>query len=225
MQMACDGDGDGELVATAFVAKIYRMVNDPATDAVIGWGREDNSFVVLDPCIFSQIFLPSQFKHNSFSSFVRQLNTYGFRKVDPDRWEFAHACFLRGQTDLLRQIVRRRKGREEEEEDDDAVAMEVVRLKQEQREIGEKVDHVFRRLQEAERRPRQMLAFLVKLVGDPQLVGRLMARAGVGEGEGVGWKNRPKLWVEDGSSLPATLIPAAEAAAAIGLEAFGMGYD
>ncbi|XP_040381042.1 heat stress transcription factor C-2b-like [Oryza brachyantha] len=192
--MAAAGGGGG---AAPFVWKTYRMVEDPGTDGVIGWGKGNNSFVVADPFVFSQTLLPAHFKHNNFSSFVRQLNTYGFRKVDPDRWEFAHASFLRGQTHLLRNIVRRGSaaaggggaGKRRDASaldgsggDDDMtmVATEVVRLKQEQRTIDDRVAAMWRRVQETERRPKQMLAFLLKVVGDRDRLHRLVGAGGNG---------------------------------------------
>ena len=59
-----------------FLSKTYDLVSEPALDGVISWGAAGNSFVVWDPSTFARDVLPQNFKHNNFSSFVRQLNTY-----------------------------------------------------------------------------------------------------------------------------------------------------
>lgn len=59
-----------------FLSKTYDFVEDPVLDPIVSWGSNGLSFVVWDPVEFARTILPRNFKHNNFSSFVRQLNTY-----------------------------------------------------------------------------------------------------------------------------------------------------
>ncbi|KAK4759443.1 hypothetical protein SAY87_022574 [Trapa incisa] len=91
-----------------FLLKTFMLVEDPETDEVISWNAEGSGFVVWKPPEFARDLLPTLFKHCNFSSFVRQLNTYGFRKVATSRWEFCNDMFRKGEKELLSQIKRRK---------------------------------------------------------------------------------------------------------------------
>ncbi|KAK7396235.1 hypothetical protein VNO78_17096 [Psophocarpus tetragonolobus] len=91
-----------------FLLKTYMLVEDPATDDVVSWNSDGTAFVVWQPAEFARDLLPTLFKHSNFSSFVRQLNTYGFRKVATSRWEFFNERFRKGERELLYEIRRRK---------------------------------------------------------------------------------------------------------------------
>ncbi|GKB48478.1 heat stress transcription factor B-2b-like protein, partial [Tanacetum coccineum] len=59
-----------------FLTKTYKLVDDNSIDDVISWNDDGTSFIVWNPSDFANDLLPKYFKHNNFSSFVRQLNTY-----------------------------------------------------------------------------------------------------------------------------------------------------
>ncbi|KAI3762569.1 hypothetical protein L1987_53001 [Smallanthus sonchifolius] len=177
-----------------FLVKTYDMVDDSSTDKVVSQSATSNSFVMWDPPEFARDLLPKYFKHNIFSSFVRQLNTYGFRKVDPNCREFANEGFLCGQKHLLKTIVRRKSasghpqppqqtssvgacvevgkfGLEEEVErlkrDKNVLMKELVRLRQQQQSTDNQMQSMVQRLQGMEQRQQQMMSFLAKAVNSP----------------------------------------------------------
>ncbi|XP_011048671.1 PREDICTED: heat stress transcription factor B-2a-like [Populus euphratica] len=105
---AAAGGETSRSIPTPFLTKTFKIVDDHTIDDVISWNEDGSSFIVWNPTLFSRDLLPKFFKHNNFSSFVRQLNTYGFRKVVPDRWEFSNECFRKGEKNLLCEIQRRK---------------------------------------------------------------------------------------------------------------------
>lgn len=180
-----------------FLTKIFDIVEDPGTDSVVSWSQARNSFIVWDVRQFSTNLLPKHFKHGNFSSFIRQLNTYGFRKVDPDRWEFANEGFLGGQKHLLKKIKRRRNasqniqqhgmgncvelghfGLESEIErlrrDRSILMVEIVRLKKQQQNTRAQLAAMEERLQFTERKQQQMMAFLARALRNPTFILQLI---------------------------------------------------
>mmetsp|Transcript_39764 Transcript_39764/g.68179 ORF Transcript_39764/g.68179 Transcript_39764/m.68179 type:complete len:397 (+) Transcript_39764:51-1241(+) len=107
-QLITQADGPSSSGAPKpFLVKLFKMVEDPATESIISWLPAGDGLVVHDVEQFVAQLLPQYFKHSNLSSFVRQLNTYGFSKVDPDAWVFAHPHFKKGDRESLHLIERK----------------------------------------------------------------------------------------------------------------------
>ncbi|KAK9330045.1 hypothetical protein V1520DRAFT_149397 [Lipomyces starkeyi] len=131
------------------------MVNDPKNSAHINWMPDGLSFQVVGREQFEKTVLPKYFKHSNFSSFVRQLNMYGWHKVQDvtagamqsgeETWQFKSPNFIRGREDLLDNIVRNRgsKGSDDDEDFDlHQILEEVELIRQSQQIIAEQLKHL-----------------------------------------------------------------------------------
>ncbi|KZV28447.1 hypothetical protein F511_03250 [Dorcoceras hygrometricum] len=180
-----------------FLSKTFELVDDPSLDAIISWGPNGDSFVVWDPVEFARLILPRNFKHNNFSSFVRQLNTYGFRKIDTDKWEFTNEGFVRGKKHLLKNISRRKSAQSSQligtssvsqndtsrgvleseigllRRERSLMMMEVVELQKQHKGMIQHLEDVNEKLKGAENRQKQMVAFLAKMFQNPDVLARL----------------------------------------------------
>ena len=92
----------------AFLIKAYEILEDTNNNLIISWTDRGDSFQVKDQFLFTNQILPIHFKHQNFSSFIRQLNMYGFNKSKCENQnEFFHKNFKRGMKELLLNIKRK----------------------------------------------------------------------------------------------------------------------
>ncbi|EYU32713.1 hypothetical protein ABFS82_14G038600 [Erythranthe guttata] len=193
MDGGAPGGGGGGGGPAPFLLKTYEMVDDTATDAIVSWSASRKSFVVWNPPEFARVLLPSYFKHNNFSSFIRQLNTYGFRKIDPEKWEFANEDFTKDQKHLLKNIHRRKpihshsqpqgsvdSERASFEEEIDKLSRDKSVLegklsgyKEQQSAAKSQLETLTPRIVSMEQRQEKLLSFLEKAVQNPDFVDRL----------------------------------------------------
>ena len=94
--------------STPFVHAAYEiaMQNSPA----VGFNSAGSALEIRDESLLSKEILPKYFKHNNLSSFIRQLNMYGFEKVVGSIHAvhtFQHENFRKDRPDLLAFIHRK----------------------------------------------------------------------------------------------------------------------
>ena len=125
---SCGGGGGGALTSaakngtaagikptkkplSAFLQKLRDIVDKSGGPHCL-WGTAGDSLVVTDSSKFAVETLPLYFRTKNFSSFLRQLHFYGFRKTDRGKnaWEFRHAYFLKDKPELMSRIQRKVAG-------------------------------------------------------------------------------------------------------------------
>mmetsp|Transcript_6498 Transcript_6498/g.13388 ORF Transcript_6498/g.13388 Transcript_6498/m.13388 type:complete len:419 (+) Transcript_6498:236-1492(+) len=123
----------------AFPLKLYRMLERAernGQDDIISFIDDGKAFAIHKPRAFETDIMPSYFNSHRMSSFQRQLNIYGFERINDgiQKGAYRHKFFVKGKNDLLDKIKRPQKLRHggggspppHEDEDEDAAKLQTI---------------------------------------------------------------------------------------------------
>ena len=98
-----------------FLLKLYQILENEEYKDIVQWGENGKYFIVKNVHDFTEKILPKYYKHNNYSSFIRQLNMYDFHKKKSNQNEhiFQHQNFIRNQQNLIKTIKRKSKKEKE----------------------------------------------------------------------------------------------------------------
>lgn len=100
-------------VTQPFPEKLYEMLaseSDDSPDGIVSWIPHGRAFIVRKPKQFTSAIMPKYFRQTKLTSFQRQLNLYGFRRITQgaDSGAYYHELFLRGRPQLCMRMVRQK---------------------------------------------------------------------------------------------------------------------
>ena len=87
--------------AAEFVSWTWEMINAGAECA---WSPDGTEIIVSNPERLQANVLPLYFRHGQYSSWVRALNAYDFKKTRPGQWQHPH--FQRDRPEQIKHVTR-----------------------------------------------------------------------------------------------------------------------
>ena len=102
-------------VTKPFPEKLHEMLTTESLDqsnsaVIVSWLSHGRAFIVRKPKQFTTQIMPKYFRQTKLTSFQRQLNLYGFRRITqgPDAGAYYHELFLKGRPQLCMRMVRQK---------------------------------------------------------------------------------------------------------------------
>lgn len=104
-------------VTQPFPEKLHELLEQETTpdfhgnvNAIVGWLPHGRAFLVRKPKEFTNDIMPKYFRQTKLTSFQRQLNLYGFRRLtqSTDAGAYYHELFLRGRPQLCLRMIRQK---------------------------------------------------------------------------------------------------------------------
>lgn len=95
-----------------FPVKLHAILSRPDLSNIISWCEDGAAFRVEHPKQFAGNVLPCYFDHNNFSSFLRKVRGWGFKRIKsgPDAGSYYHSLFHRDKPHLTLRMKRQTAG-------------------------------------------------------------------------------------------------------------------
>lgn len=98
-------------VTQPFPEKLHEMLTkETNVPDIVAWLPHGRAFIVRNPKLFTSQVMNKYFRQTKLTSFQRQLNLYGFRRITQgaDAGAYYHELFLRGRPQLCMRMVRQK---------------------------------------------------------------------------------------------------------------------